>query len=69
MVVVCPSSVAPMNPVTTGTTPLARRNRLAKYARVRRFVLRKMTLAWVNWLSVTIRSRASTNAAGRVLPR
>ena len=69
MVVVWPSSVAPMNPVATGSTRPDRRNTFAKYARVRRLVLLKSTPACVNWSSVTRKSRASANTAGCVLLR
>jgi len=48
MVVVWPSSVAPMKPVTMGTVRPERRNICEKYARVRRLVFLKMTLACVN---------------------
>jgi len=48
IVVVWPSVVAPMKPVTIGRICLERLKRREKYARVRRLVAGNCTLAWVN---------------------
>ena len=57
-----------MKPVTTGTARLGRAEQPREVrARARGSSSAKMTLACVNWSSVTTKSRASTNAAGCVL--
>src|SRR5712691_9205902 len=65
IVVVRPSSVWPMNPVTTGTGRRDCRQNDEKYSRAARFVFGKITLAWVNCSSVVRNLRASTNRVRR----
>ena len=65
MVVVRPSAVRPMNPVTTGTSRGEIRHSRSKCSRTARLVLSKMTPARVKRSSVVTTRRASTYRDGR----